>query len=532
MGKPRMILSLTSIPQCDSLLPACSNCAKGDLDCKFRDEALQKDIPRNYIQSLNNRIQELSSELALHSHRLPNDFLHTDPTGTTSAAIASSNPQLVHPLHVSVRDVGPDLYLNLSFASRITGTTFGALLLPGRIPDALDAAADDVDSMPNISHGLNRSLLTPKIVRFLLGRYDSCIRPQYDVLETDILNHDGAGFKKLPDPQKFKVLMACAIAAACESYKRPDWKPLAQVCRDWANELVTPIISTPDGDALSATLLLLIYELADSTRGNAWELLDLARRTCLQLGWHRTLRISHFGAASLESGGTAETNSSSPSKLGMISALQDIEKDLQTVFNRPTMLIASKLLDTSDKEALFQVFLQLSDQLYGGGQIFESSGCPFVGEVATLMDLAESVGNQHAIILESWLLFLPVCVNHKQCIHCFQEADEHGTKGMRSLRRKVIDAASQLILRVHRAATAKDDFIPPILASSRALVSGCAIVTSISKRWISSQFHTKDLNKCTDILSMFAPHWPGGHRYLQVWRTIVELLDFEPAQMT
>lgn len=216
------------------------------------------------------------------------------------------------------------MYLDLSFLSRITKVTFGTLLLPGNTVDASDAADEDA-FMLDISHRLDRSLLTPKIIRFLLGRYDSCIRPQYDVLETEFLNHDGAGFKKLPDVQKFKILMACAIAAARESYKGPNWKPLAQVCRDWADELITPIISAPDGDALSATLLLLVYELAEPGRGNVWELLDLARRTCLQLGWHRTLPISNTGAALIEDGSIAEGSNSNSKQLGLISALQDIE---------------------------------------------------------------------------------------------------------------------------------------------------------------------------------------------------------------
>jgi len=195
------------------------------------------------------------------------------------------------------------------------------------------------------------------------------------------------------------------------------------------------------------------------------------------------------------------------------------------------MLIGPKLQTNSDKERMLQLYLQSYDQLYGSGQFYESSSCPFVGEVATLIDSAESFETQHPIVMESWLLFLPICVNHKQCIYCFQETDEDGTKGMRSLRRKVIHAASHLIFAVHRAATAENDFIPPIVASSRALISGCSLATSISKRWTSSQFHVKDLSRCTEILSIFAPHWQGGHRYLHVWRTIIELLDIKPAHI-
>jgi hypothetical protein len=96
---------------------------------------------------------------------------------------------------------------------------------------------------------------------------------------------------------------------------------------------------------------------------------------------------------------------------------------------------------------------------------------------------------------------------------------------MRSLRKRIIRAASELILSVHRATTARDDFIPPIIASSRAFIGGCTIATSISKRWTSASHHFTDLLRCTEVLTLFCPHWKGGHNYLQVWRTITELLD-------
>lgn len=187
-------------------------------------------------------------------------------------------------------------------------------------------AENDYAVLPNISYA-DRTQLTPSVVRFLLGRYDRCIKPQYDVTVPDLLNHDGASFKKLPEATKFKILMACAIAAAHEGYKTPSWKALAQICRDWAGELVTPIISEGDSDTLTAILLLLIYEMADSSRGVTWELLDLAARTCLQLGWHQAPLIPNLGSMDevgngLNSGGT---NTCSPDEVRLMSVLKDIE---------------------------------------------------------------------------------------------------------------------------------------------------------------------------------------------------------------
>jgi hypothetical protein len=138
--------------------------------------------------------------------------------------------------------------------------------------------------MPPVSLA-DRSILSPAVVRFLLGRYSRCIGSRYDILEPERLSSDGINLKKLPDTTKFEILMACGIAAARESYRFPHWRSFAQIARDWAGEFVAPIISTENKNSLRAILLLLVFELADPSRGLTWDLLDLATRTCLQLGW-------------------------------------------------------------------------------------------------------------------------------------------------------------------------------------------------------------------------------------------------------
>jgi hypothetical protein len=177
------------------------------------------------------------------------------------------------------------------------------------------------------------------------------------------------------------------------------------------------------------------------------------------------------------------------------------------------------------------LYVQIFNQIYGRSGTYASQGCPFVGEVAVLMEMIGNFQTQHAVINETWLLFLHFCVKHKQCIHCFQEADEDGVKGMIWLRRKVIDAASKLISTVYETATAKDDFIAPLIACSRALISGCSIAVNITKRWVPARPYLKDLIKCTEILTLFASHWQGGHTYLNVWRVIIKQIDIDQGQI-
>lgn len=196
------------------------------------------------------------------------------------------------------------------------------------------------------------------------------------------------------------------------------------------------------------------------------------------------------------------------------------------------MLSGSKLPATSQNEIMYNLYVQVSDQLYGRGKVYETQGCPFVGEVNTLMDLLDTFQTQHPVAKEIWLSFLPICFKHKQCIFCFQEADEENARGMKTLRRKVVGAASELISSVHQGATSQYGFIPPVIAGSRILISGCSIATSISKGWTPAQTHAKDLIKCTEVLAMFAPHWKGGNDYLGVWRTIVDFLDLGQSKVT
>ncbi|KAF4812913.1 Transcriptional activator protein acu-15 [Colletotrichum siamense] len=501
--------------KCDSRLPACANCSRSDLECTFRDDALQQDIPRSYIQSLNEKIENLQFQLALNRpESLPQN--------------SSNNGSRSFHILIPARP-GSDIHLDNSVPSRFARVVFEALPLAEASPNIDDIFTESDSSLsPNTSYN-DRSQITPSILRYLLGRYERCITPQYAVFVPQLLTDDGASFKKLPESSKFKTLMACGIAAARESYRNPSWKHLGQICRDWANELITPIISAGDGDTLSAILLLLIYELAEPSRGVTWELLDLAARTCLQLGWHQAPLVPIAGRAGQDGGqdNMSRGHTCGPDEIRLMSVLRKIEGSLQTIFSRPSMLSGSKLPTTSESETLYNLYARISDQLYGRGGVYEAQGCPFVGEVETLMHLLDTFHTQHPAAKETWISFLPICFAHKQCLFCFQEADEDNAKGMKTLRRKVVSQSSELISTVHACASSPHDFIPPIIASSRAFIAGCSIATGISKKWTPAQSHAKDLIKCTEILALFAPHWKGGDDYLSVWRTIINVLELE-----
>lgn len=414
------------------------------------------------------------------------------------------------------------MYLERSPPTVVTMLTFETLSHPHTAFD-LSAFQETDHFSPDISQA-DRSLLTPSAVRYLLGRYDSCIRPEFDLVDTELLAQDGLGLRKLPLRERFETLMVCAIAAARESYRNPSWKTSAQVCREWAGEDVAAVLSAADGSSLTAILLLLIYEMAEPSRGSIWELMDLATRTALQLGWHRTDHSRAQLSPSDTRSGTATDEKATQDRL--LSVLKTADRSLSFIFNRPSMSANWVSFPSIDEDFVFQLYHDMQQSIYSHGQLYDTNECPFVGHMADLMVSLENYPvDQTPAISEMWLLLLPTCVQHKQCVFCFQEADDPTTRGMRSLRQRLLEAALHLIEHTHRATTSANGFIPPLIASSRAIVSGCAILVSRAKHWSPGTLHVKGLLQCTEVLTYFMPHWKGGPGYLQVWNTITNLVD-------
>ncbi|KAK6376132.1 hypothetical protein LTS17_007383 [Exophiala oligosperma] len=447
--------------------------------------------------------------------------MHSSPSITSPVGFpaATSSIPAGPPSYVLMPRTGQYMYMGLSLPSLIALATFEVLPPFEASNEATVKVDDDLQLQDNWK--LDRSALTPRVMRFLLSQYDRCIRPQYDVPIPEVSNQDSTSLKKLPENQKFKILIACAIAAARESYKHPHWKAMAQLCRDWASESLNSVISSCDADSLTAILLLLVFELAEPSRGAVWELLDLAIRTCLQLGWHRT-------NGTLESVSTIHDTFDNSDKPRLMAVLKAVEGSLRLTFDRPNMLREARFSYPTDNDNIMQIFTNLSQEIYGNGQLLEAQACPFVGQSATLMDLLDSMITTDVVINETWLLFLPVCVRHKQCVFCFQEADDPNSRGMLALRHKVMASACKLLLDVHQKTAAEYNFIPPIVASSRAFTSGCVLATSIVKKWTSAEHHVRDLLRCSEVLTFFAPHWKGGYSYLEMWRTITNLLQPDP----
>lgn len=225
--------------------------------------------------------------------------------------------------YVSGPKTGQDLYLRLSPPALITWATMQTLGIATQVPKPDFSNVGVFDNERVEIAASDRSMLTPNLTRRLLARFDTCIRPCYPIAVLDFSAISGTPVKKLPNVSKFRVLIACAIAACHESYRQPEWRIVANVCRDWADELAMSIITVGDGDAILALIMLLTYEMADPKRGIVWDLLGLATRMCLQLGWHRRAQTSDLVSSSRD---TTRGSFDETIKEQIISVLKGIDR--------------------------------------------------------------------------------------------------------------------------------------------------------------------------------------------------------------
>ncbi|KAJ5622434.1 hypothetical protein N7528_005666 [Penicillium herquei] len=133
-----------------------------------------------------------------------------------------------------------------------------------------------------------RGLITAKIIRSLMSHYDSVIKPRYP-LPLTLYEKPSDEFTSLdqgPLMPKFSILVTCAISAAHRGHYETEWLSISRKCRDWAGEISKLICALPSQDAMAATVSLLVYELAEPSRGLLWDLYDSSIRLCLELGWH------------------------------------------------------------------------------------------------------------------------------------------------------------------------------------------------------------------------------------------------------
>lgn len=244
------------------------------------DSILQETIPRSYIKNLYDRIDELNSLLSVQNNEDTSEVAHS------GQGLPPGQNHFGH--HMVPFRNGQSHYLGPSPPAMSAYSAVSSLVSMNVAldPPGIFSGTYDYHEPLDLSK-VDRSVISPKVVRVLLAHYDRCIAPTYPVISSTFTPDMETSLKRLQDPAKFKVLIASGIAAAHKSYHDPGWKIIAKLCRHWADELVSSVIELRNAEAVEALALLLVYELADPERCIVFELLDFVTRLCLELGWHR-----------------------------------------------------------------------------------------------------------------------------------------------------------------------------------------------------------------------------------------------------
>ncbi|RDW82621.1 hypothetical protein BP6252_03733 [Coleophoma cylindrospora] len=466
-----------------------------------------------YIKSLYDRIEELNSiisEQKLKVEKENVDGLALDSDHSSARHIVASQ----HGHSISLSPSPPAL---VAF-SVVTGLLAGGCAVK---PPSLLVGPGSTASYDYAK--IDRSIIAPQIIRECLAHFDRSVRPLYPFpFSTFGTASETSSLKHLTELNRFRVLIACAIAAAHRSYHDPSWRIISRACREWAEELAVPIIAGRDGHAVTALLLLMVYEFVDPERAIIWDLLGFAIRLSLELGWH------HFSETTsclpeLEDL-TAEDEFSETQKRQLMSILRSLERPLSIVFQRPSMLNGCNNTYLSVPDKAFNLYIMVSTVLFEHTVGPASETCPSSTQIRPLITSLEDFQEYDQLVLQAWLLFLPICVEHLHCDRCSMTSSHPGLSDIMVLQSAVLDAAVQILQTTHVVVRSDKAFIPPFIACCNAFAAGCVLLIGIVKGWPNADGHVGSLMKCSEIITFCAPLWRGGKEFHEVWQRISEAL--------
>lgn len=454
----------------------------------------------------------------------------------------------IPPSHISVLDgfVLPDTYLDGSFNtphqmhmilrsprhrfSNIflgpgTVATIGSMVMNSAVKAGLKGIVDTLqnagsDFVPQIiphveASKLDRSSVELTTIRNLIeNHYMVKIHPLYPVVDLNDIKIDVIRLGGVPSRRRFVILMSAAISAACLSRQHPIMYNNALILRHWADELAVAVLAGPGAPRLQEFLLLILYELIDPTRRLIWNLLGLACRMCVKLGWHR-----NAGAITPKEPGENQVQLVEQERRTVLFIiLYGLERqaiDFARLFillnnsrrvcqalGRPTILpdisIDLTLLPPLPELSNFHI-LFVQSQLKR--KIYEASGssCPFSSEIVELINRLDSTPRCDV----SWLLLYPIqqhtcdiCSTHKR----WEPEIE------RAAISKIDDAYEW-----HRARRT----VSVWLEATEVFIAGAILVDLMIRRRFLSYVDVqapiiKSVTRCISLLTSFAESWPAG----------------------
>lgn len=284
--------------KCDNDLPACRGCAKAQVQCSFHDHACSEDVPRSYLLSLMNRLQELQSGgQSRHSPR--------DTAQERHGAFDTRTATGVHVYAVSRSDRHSPGHGDAQWAYWGGLSVFGSLssaMLSRSIP-APEPAALDLKSQPISDIYRRLPLLTSSaeiffpnsgVVQQLVEHYYYSVEMLYPVLgrtsllalpqlaaELDILGQETVAAYVISGSQETgSGHLILVMAISLQLLSKSDSRLASKAASYFAASEGYIAAALKDQNLKSVQLLTLasIYIMLDDTAGNVWQLIGHASR--------------------------------------------------------------------------------------------------------------------------------------------------------------------------------------------------------------------------------------------------------------
>ncbi|KAF3923413.1 hypothetical protein ABW21_db0206243 [Orbilia brochopaga] len=335
--------------KCDQLFPACTACAKANVECVGVDAATGREIPRSYVSHLEERVAFLEKQLANGAqsdqqsppvdvsrkrkadggmvNQPSQDFL-SDRSQAQSRQISIVGAELkqepdvlplIQPTEPQNGLLGPggkDIgFAELMFAAiKVSSRTKGHLparvaSFRGKLPEHWKNVNgnEDADDLPPTTADLQTVLQKPSPAAFpdrntaehLANAYFNQANPQIPILHAPVFmrkltsvydwlsERPGSTEVDLPE-EHVPMLYYMNMVFAIATGMNANYKSMPEQFHASAMKYIDTIFSAPNRlDTLKGVLLLALYSLMRPAVPGVWYVVGSALRICIDLGLHQ-----------------------------------------------------------------------------------------------------------------------------------------------------------------------------------------------------------------------------------------------------
>ena len=283
--------------KCDSRLPTCRNCFHADVRCQFRDHVVGEEIPRQYLQSLIQHVQQLSGagasngigidpEVSSHDTLPRLDRPKVGNAEACSIFAASHSPGC--PTNPGVSYYGPSNLYAYLLNSASSSSSAKPFIEPEEEKEGVrphNELFETVTASYRPSSDTSTANLPPQsLVREILEYYQQSVEVFFPVIGSELSSQLSAllstGSETLQDDSsvEFAILrLLLAISFQLMARYNPSLSSIALAYfLNISEARLREALSRPNVTTLQLLTLISIYLMLDRRGGNVWTALDQA----------------------------------------------------------------------------------------------------------------------------------------------------------------------------------------------------------------------------------------------------------------